>query len=146
MYYDLSNPFHAQKLRLKLEADIARGRVIQYTEKKMERTRQQNAYAHVAIAYFALQVGVTADYCKRHYFKHMANHDIFDSLETDPVTGQPVLRQRSIASLSKEELSLCIDRFIRWAWDVMEIYIPSPEDNAMVSRMEMEVENNRRYL
>lgn len=146
MYYDLSDPFQAERLRLKLTADIGRGKVVQYSEKQMQRTKPQNAYAHVAIAYLALQTGVSADYCKRHYFKFGANRDIFAIQKEDPVTKKQVTELRSISDLSKEELSIAIDRFIRWAWEEAEIYIPSPHDNEMVNRMEMEVENNRRYL
>jgi hypothetical protein len=146
MYYDLSNPFHAEKLRHKLAADIERGKVVEYTEKQTTRTKAQNSYTHVAIRYFALQVGESADYCKRHYFKFAANRDIFYYEKEDKVTHQTVGDLRHISDLSKEELSTAIDKFIRWAWDTAEVYIPSPEDNAQVSRMEMEVENNRRYV
>lgn len=146
MYYNLSDELQAQSLLTKVRHDIGCKKVVEYKEKQTERTMRQNAYAHVAISYFALQIGESVEYCKRRYFKYTCNPDIFVREKTDKVTGERVLELRSFRELTKDETSLAIERFLKWSSEVAGIYIPSPEDTAQVRRMEMEVENNRRYL
>lgn len=146
MIYDLSNPLHANSLLAKVEQDVERKKIVEYKEKQMTRTIAQNSYAHVAIGYFALQIGETLEYCKRRYFKYTCNPDIFVREKTDKITKDRVKELRSMTDLTKEELSTSIERFVRWAHDVAEIPIPPPEKTELVNRMRMEVENNRRFI
>lgn len=145
MIYDASNALHREQARMRLERLIKGGGFFELKAKDTSRTRSQNSYLHVAIAYLALQLGERADYVKRAYFKTAANADIFMRDKDDEVLGRTVKVLRSTADLSKEEMSEAIDRFLRWATDVAGVYIPSPEDHVRVMAMEAEVENEKKW-
>lgn len=145
MIYDASNALHCEQARMRLERLIKGGGFFELKAKDTSRTRSQNSYLHVAIAYLALQLGERADYVKRAYFKTAANADIFIRDKDDEVLGRTVKVLRSTADLSKEEMSEAIDRFLRWAADVAGVYIPSPEDHVRVMAMEAEVENEKKW-
>lgn len=53
---------------------------------------------------------------------------------------------RSSADLTKEEMTLSIDRFRNWSSSVAGIYLPSPEDGEMMIYMMQEVERNKEFL
>ena len=61
MRYDGTNMLHAAQARAKLEKLIRDGKVFDLTEKKPQRTLNQNSYLHVLISYFACQTGNTAE-------------------------------------------------------------------------------------
>ena len=52
---------------------------------------------------------------------------------------------RSTKDISKEDLSVCIDRFKRWA-ATERIYIPDQEDKARLRDVEMEMARARTWL
>ena len=52
---------------------------------------------------------------------------------------------RSSADLTKEEMSLAIDRFKKWAAE-QGMYLPDPEDEALLSMIQVEMGKVRKYL
>lgn len=90
MIYDASNALHCGQARMRLERLIKGGGFFELKAKDTSRTRSQNSYLHVAIAYLALQLGERADYVKRAYFKTAANADIFIRDKDDEVLGRTV--------------------------------------------------------
>ena len=62
MKYDGSNPLHVQQARAKLEKLIKEQKVFELTEKKPQRSLNQNKYLHVCLAYFGCQIGETMEY------------------------------------------------------------------------------------
>ena len=58
MKYDGSNPLHVQQARAKLEKLIKEQKVFELTEKKPQRSLNQNKYLHVCLAYFGARLGV----------------------------------------------------------------------------------------
>lgn len=119
--------------------------VVELTEKK-PKSLNQNSYAHVAIAYFASQIGETEEYCKRQYFKIECNPDLFIREKEDRIFKEKRKYLRSFADLTKEETTLAIDRFLIWASQNAGIYIPSVEDYHQVQQMELEIERAHRFL
>lgn len=146
MRYDLSNTLHLTQFLAKANALAKEGKGIVELTLKRPKTLKQNAYIHVCIAYFATQIGETAEYCKRRYLKQICNKDIFLREKQDKVTKDKVKYLRSWADLTKEEAQTAIDRFITWASKECDIYIPSPEDKVAVQQMELEIERNKAYL
>ena len=109
-------------------------------------TVSQNSYLHVCIGIVALETGVTLEYAKQKYFKRIANREMFYIGKfTDPVTGEECGKWRSTASLTKEEMTLALDRWRDWAarhgW-----YIPTPEEHAAILQAKIEMEKNKRWL
>lgn len=143
--YDLSNPLHAQNFRLRSDALLRKQCVVELTEKKPQRTTQQNRYLHAALGYFGALTGNTLDYVKRYYFKAHCNPDLFIIEKNDPLLGI-VRTLRSSADLTTEEMTLAIERFRNWAAQDAEIYIPSPDEHRLVQMMEVEVSRARLYL
>ncbi len=145
MRYDLSDTFQAQQARTRLETLIRRGSRVDIAEKRA-RSLSQNAYLHVCIAWFGLQVGETAEEVKRLYYKEHCSPDIFVREKDDKVLGRRVKWLRSSASLTTEEMTLSIERFRNFAASEAGVYIPEAGEHAFLARMEDEVERARAYV
>ena len=143
--YDTSNGFDANRARARLEHLISRGRLVELADQSVW-SGTQNSYMHVCIGIVAMETGYPMDYVKQEWFKKTVNAEIFqDGGFTDRVTGQYVRRWRSSASLTKEEMTLAIDRWRHWAaqqgW-----YIPSPEEEAMIRQAAAEIDRQKQFL
>lgn len=143
--FDLSNPLHAENFRLRSGALLSKQCVVELTEKKPQRTSQQNRYLHAALGYFGALTGNTLDYVKRYYFKAHCNPTLFIIEKEDTLLGR-VKTLRSSAELTTDEMTLAIERFRDWAATEAEIYIPSPEEHRLVQMMEVEADRARQYL
>ena len=144
MLYDLSNPLQCENFKVKSEALAKKGCIVELTEKKPQRTSSQNRYLHSILAYFGLEVGETAEYVKRHYFKILCNKDIFIREVEDKFLGR-VKVLRSSADLDTEEMTRAIERYRNWC-STQGCYIPSPEEHLMIQQMEIEISRNKQYL
>lgn len=144
MLYDLSNPLQNESFGVKAEALRKKGCIVELTEKKPQRTANQNRYLHSILAYFGLEVGETAGYVKRYYFKLLCNKDTFVVEKEDKFHGK-IQVLRSSADLDTAEMTVCIERFRNWA-SGEGVYIPSPEEHLLVQQMEIEISRNRMYL
>lgn len=144
MLYDLSNPLQCESFKAKAEALAKKGGIVELTEKKPQRSLQANKYLHVIIAYFALQVGETAEYVKKHYYKILCNKDIYIREVDDKYLGK-IKILRSSADLDSEEFSLTITRFRNWSAGE-GIYLPSSEEHMFIQQMEIELSRNKQYL
>lgn len=145
MRYDGSNELHAAQARARLEKLIRDRKVFDLTEKKPQRSLNQNAYLHVLISYFACQTGNTAEWVKREYYKKLVNPSLFIREREDRFLGK-VKYLRSSADLTTEEMTLSIDRFRNWSAESAGIYLPSPDEDRLISLMEMEIERNKEFI
>lgn len=146
MLYDLDNDLHREQFKARCNKLYQKRCVVELTERKPQRTSQQNRYLHVVLGYFGSQFGMTVEEVKRDYFKTECNRDLFVETVDDPICHRPRLRLRSSASLTTEEMTLAIERFRDWASKEAGIYIPSPDEHRLIQLMEIEVERNRQYL
>jgi hypothetical protein len=144
MLYDLNNPLQCENFRVKAEALAKKGVIVELTEKKPQRSSAQNRYLHSILAYFGLEVGETAEYVKKHYFKILCNKDIFIREVDDKFLGK-INILRSSADLDTEEMTTAIERYRNWC-AAQGVYIPSPEEHLMVQQMEIEISRNKQYL
>lgn len=144
MMYDLNNPLHRESFKVRANALVKKGCIVEMTEKKPQRTLSQNKYLHSILAYFGLEIGETAEYVKRQYFKILCNKDIFIREVEDKFLGK-ITVLRSSADLDTEEMALAIQRYRNWC-STQGVYIPSSEEYLMVQQIEVELSRNKQYL
>lgn len=143
MLLNLKNDLDLERFKAKVDRCLRDRPVVEITE-KTARTSSQNRYLHLLIGVVAMEVGVTLDYAKTEYYKRLTNRDIFCIEVEDRFLGK-VERIRSSADLTKEEMSLAIDRFKRWGRGE-GIYMPEPQDEALLRDIEIEMGRMRNYL
>lgn len=158
MVYNMLNPFELQKFEERAKVMIEKAKklqgnaynekffVVELKERKPMRTIQQNAYLWTTITYVALEEGYPKDYIEG-IFKEV-NKDVF-LRERKNKRGETFNYWRHIPDLDKEEMSLCIDRWLHHCSMERGIYIPSPEDHYYMvwqTRVEREAELNKEFL
>lgn len=122
-----------------------KGCIVDLTEKKPQRSDNQNRYLHAALGYVALEFGETLEYVKEYYFKRLCNRDLFVVTKEDKRMGRTVNDTRSTADLDTGEMTTAIERFRNWCAGE-GCYIPSPDEHRLVQMMELEIERNKMYL
>ncbi len=145
MIYDLNNEVQRSRFKRRCNDLYTNKCTVELTEKK-QRTRSQNNYLHLIIGWFASETGNTAEYVKREYFKRHCNRDLFIVQRDDKLLGSTVEDVKSSRELTKEEMSVAIDRFRNWAAAEGGIELPSPDDGAFLAAIEVELSQNARFL
>jgi hypothetical protein len=145
MLYNGANPFDAQKARVYLEWLISHGKVFEQKAKEGKRSLPANAYLHVILAYFASQKGYTTEWVKQKYYKIHCNPDLFVRTKDDAFIGKTKYL-RSSADLTKDEMSLSIERFRNWSAQEAGLYIPSSEEHLYLVEAQQEIERNKVFL
>ena len=143
MQYDLTSDFQRKAFRSKVDNLLDRGVVVELTEKTF-RSKNQNNYLHLLIGVVAMETGNTLEDTKRWYFKETCNPDLFHRQHRDNL-GNVVDTIRSSADLTKEEMSIAIDRFKRWGAE-NGIYMPNPGDESLLREIAIEMGRNKAYL
>lgn len=143
MQYDLTSDFQRKAFLSKVDILLERGAVVELTEKTF-RSKNQNNYLHLLIGAVAMETGNTLADVKEWYFKRLCNRDLFITTRTDKYAGQ-VEVVRSSADLTKEEMSIAIDRFKRWG-SQNGIYMPNPGDESLLREIAIEMGRNKAYL
>lgn len=143
MQYNLSNSLDIERFKVRVKSLLKKGAVIDLTE-KLFLTPNQNRYLHLLIGVVAMETGNTIEDTKREYFKGIVNPDIFMVSRTDS-RGNTITTYRSVKEVSREELSMAIDRFKRWGYE-NGIYMPNPDDRGLLEEIEIEMGRKKLYL
>ena len=143
MQYDLTSDFQRKAFLSKVDNLLERGAVVELTEKTF-RSKSQNNYLHLLIGVVAMDTGNTLADVKEWYFKRLCNRDLFITTKTDKFAGE-VEVVRSSADLTKEEMSIAIDRFKSWG-SQNGIYMPNPGDESLLREIAIEMGRNKAYL
>lgn len=143
MTYDLSNGLHYHQFCDRADKLKEQGAVVELRE-LTGRTKAQNKYLHLILGVVAIDTGNTLAYTKEVYFKRLVNPDIFVQEVNDLYVGK-VQVVRSSADLTKETMSVAIDKFKKWAAE-NGIYIPEPEDEERLRDIELEMGRMKSYL
>ena len=143
MQYDLTSDFQRKAFLSRVDNLLEKGCLVELTEKSV-RTKGQNNYLHLLLGVVAMETGNTMGYCKEWYFKRLCNKDLVVTTKTDKFAGQ-VEVIRSSADLTKEEMSMAIDRFQRWGAE-NGIYMPNPGDESLLREIAIEMGRNKAYL
>jgi len=144
--YNGSKLIDQQRAIEKLKFLIKHEKVFELTEKRKSKTYPQLKYLHLILGWFALEFGEKRDYIKIEFFKKLVNHDIFEFEFINRKTGEIRIELRSCAELTKDEMTLAIDRFRDYSSKEAGIYLPQPSDLAIMQEIEVELENNKQYL
>ena len=143
MVYDLSSDFQRKSFLARIDNLMEKGAVVELTEKAF-RSPNQNRYLHLLIGVVAIETGNTLEDAKKWYFKETCNPDLFHVQHRDKM-GNCIDHIRSTAELTKEEMSMAIDRFKRWGAE-NGIYMPNPDDASLLKAIEIEMGRMKSYL
>ena len=143
MVYDLSSDFQRKAFLARVDNLMEKGAVVELTE-KVFRSPNQNRDLHLLIGVVAIETGNTLEDAKKWYFKETCNSDLFHVQHRDKM-GNYIDHIRSTAELTKEEMSMAIDRFKRWGAE-NGIYMPNPEDIHLLKQIEIEMGRMKSYL
>ncbi len=144
MLYDLSRQLDRERFSHRAATLLkAKEGLVELTRRE-GRSSNQNAYLHLLIGYLAMETGYSKDYVKQELFKRRANKELFE-VERAGALGT-VIDLRSTAELTKEEMSIAIDRFRDWSAKEAEIYLPEANEDAFIREIEVELNKNARYL
>lgn len=136
MLYYLQDEYSRNKCIARFAHLLEHAVLIELTD-ATRRSTAQNSYLHVLLGAVALHIGESTEYVKQEVYKRMVNHDLYVT-EKDNRTLGHIEVLRSSKDLNKEEMSMSIDRFRKWAAE-QGIYTPSPDDLATIARINSEM-------
>ena len=153
MIYDLKNQLHRDQFSRRSNTLLEKGHDVVELKVKTSRSLRQNSYLHLLFAFFAQECGYSSmrvdgdevdgpSYVKEQIYKRLVNKDMFVREIDDPFVGK-VTFVRSTASLSKEEMTLTIERFRNWSSQEAGIYLPSADEQSYLEQLEIELGRQR---
>lgn len=145
MIYDLNNILDKERFKRRCNALYKQGGIVDLSAKKERRTIPQNAYLHLILGWFAMETGNTLAFVKQEYFKRHINPNLFVIDKIDPYLGH-VQALRSSRDLDTAEMTTAIDRFRNWSSQEAGIYLPSPDEQAFLREIEIEMYRQKEYL
>lgn len=146
MLYNLNNQLQKEQFKARSAMLLEKSNgIVELTEKKPKRSNQQNAYLHVILGYFAMECGNSLEWVKQQYFKKLVNAEIFIREQEDKFLGK-IKILRSSADLDSAEMTTAIDRFRNWASAEAGVYLPSANEEEMLTLMEVEISRYKQYL
>ncbi len=146
MIYNPANEIDVQRSVDKLKYFIKKKKVFELKQKQVSKTYPQIKYVHLIMGWFALEYGETLEYIKLEYFKKIVNPEIFEFEFINRKTGEVRMEYKSLADVTKDELTLAINRFRDFSSKEAGIYLPEPRDLAILQQIEIEINNNKQYL
>jgi hypothetical protein len=144
MLYDLRNPLDRERFKRRCNALYQKQGIVDLSE-KTQRSIQQNKFLHLLLGYLAMETGNTLDYVKEVFYKRAANKKLFLREKEDEILGK-VEYLRSSADLSKEEMTLSIDRFRDWSSQTAGIYLPAANEQEFLASIEYELSKYKQWV
>lgn len=144
MLYDLRNPLDRDRFKRRCNALFTKQGIVELSE-KTQRSTQQNRYLHLLLGYLAIETGNTMDYAKEVFYKRTANKELFVREKEDDILGR-IEYLRSSAELSKEEMTLSIDRLRDWSSQTAGIYLPAANEQEFLASIEYELSKYRQWV
>lgn len=138
MIYDLKNQVHRDQFSRRSHSLFEKGQDVVELKVRTSRSLRQNAYLHLILGWFAAETGNTREYVKREYFKRLVNAEIFVRFVDDRWLGKTEIILSS-AEVSKEEMTIAIERFRNWSSQEAGIYLPSADEKNYLEQMEIEL-------
>ena len=143
MLYDLSNELSRKQFAARVKHIWAKGGIVELTDKS-RRSLSQNAYLHAILGVLALETGNSLEVVKREIYKKKVNPDLFVRIKHDPMLGE-IEEVRSSRDLTKEEMSLSLDRYKKFCAD-NGIFLPEPGDEELLRQIEFEMARAAKYM
>lgn len=142
MIYDLKT--QKEKFLVKVANLLEKQATIELIEKNYK-TVQQNRYLHLIITWFAIENGYEIEFVKQEYYKKLSNPEIFVVKRWDKFTQKDIDYIRSITDVTKEEMTLSIERFRIWAAQ-NGTYLPESNEREFLKHIELEAQKHKEYL
>lgn len=136
MIYYLKDDYSRAKFIARFNYLMEHATLVELTD-VTKRSTAQNSFLHACLGVVAMYVGESLEYVKQEIYKRMVNPEIYVVEKDNKALGH-IVTLRSSRDLNKEEMSLSIDRFRKWAAE-QGIYTPSPDDLATISRINAEM-------
>ncbi|MFC2109844.1 hypothetical protein ACFLSU_04640 [Bacteroidota bacterium] len=148
MLFNATKPFDVEKATKKFNALIEKQGRFELTEKKGNKTHNQNKYLHLILGWFAVEYGERVDYVKQKMFKKTVNKEIFQTEYVNKKTGEVREDLKSWADLDINDATLAITRFRNWSSQTAGIYLPEPDDLALLNQIEEELSkhDNKEFI
>lgn len=146
MIYNLIHDIEKQKARERLEWLILKEKRIDITELRQKRSLPQNAYLHLLLSYFALEVGETMEFIKQDIFKKRVNPDIFKFERINPKSGKKRTEWKSTADLDTKQMTDAIDRFKNWSLIKTGLRLPEAGEQQFLDHIQNEIDQNKQWL
>ena len=144
MLYDLSNQLDRERFNRRGAILLEKRGIVELTEKQ-NRSNAQNRYLHLLLGYLAMETGNTLEYVKEVFYKRAANPALYIMTSNDPIVGNTVWT-RSSTELTKEEMTLSIERFRDWSSQEAGVYLPSADEQGLLQMIEVEMSRQQRWL
>ena len=144
MLYDLSNELSRKQFAARVKHLWEKGAGIVELTDKSRRSLNQNNYLHAILGVLALETGNSLEVVKREIYKKKVNPDLFLRIKHDPMLGE-IEEVRSSRDLTKEEMSLSLDRYKKFCAD-NGIFLPEPGDEELLRQIEYEMARAAKYL
>ena len=144
MLYDLRNPLDRDRFKRRCNALYKKQGIVDLSE-KMQRSSQQNRYLHLLLGYLAIETSNTLEYVKEVFYKRAANTELYVREKEDAILGK-VEYLRSSADLTKEEMTLSIERLRDWASQTAEIYLPEANEHEFLASIEYEMSRMKQWI
>jgi hypothetical protein len=146
MIYNLKSGIERQKANERLNWLGSKGKRIELKELRGKRTTPQNAYLHLLLNYFAIEVGETLEFIKQDIFKKTVNPAIFKTQRKNPKSGKIRDDWRSSADLDTKELTTAIERFKDWSYQYAGVKLPEANEQEFLDHIQNEIDKHQQYL
>jgi hypothetical protein len=143
MLYDLSNELSRRQFAARVKHLWQKGGIVELTDKS-RRSLTQNSYLHAILGALALETGNSLEVVKLEIYKKKVNPDLYLRTKSDPLLGE-IEVVRSGRDLTKEEMSLSIDRYKKFCAE-QGIFLPEPGDEELLRQIEWEMSRAAKYL
>ncbi|MCC9016964.1 hypothetical protein [Flavobacterium lipolyticum] len=146
MLYNPEKPIDVKRAVEKFNFFVKHNKVFELSAKKVPKTYPQLKYVHLIMSWFAWEYGESVEYIKLEFFKKLVNPTIFKYEFVNRKSGEIRDEYKSLADLTKDELSIAIDRFRDYSSKEAGIYLPEPSDLAFMRELEIQVKNVEHLL
>lgn len=146
MIYNTANDIDKQQSKDRLNWLISKGKRIEIKELRKKRSNPQNAYLHLILSYFALEVGETMEFIKQVVFKTTVNEDLFVFERVNPKSGKKRADLRSSSDLNTKEMTDAIERFKNWSVQKTGIRLPEANEQQFLDYVQNEIDKNKQWL
>jgi len=142
MIYDLNDRHDRNRFSCRANKLIDRQKTVELRE-ITTRSLRQNNYLYLILTAFAIETGYSVECVKQNFFKMKCNENIFVQ-SVDGILGTEIIL-RSSASLTKEEMTIAIDRFRNWSAK-NGYYLPEPDETETLRKIAVEQSKIKQYL
>lgn len=137
--YDLKNPLKRDQFSRRSNSLLEKGQDVVELKVRTSRSLKQNSYLHLILKWFAAESGNRWEFVKEEYFKKYVNPEIFVLVVEDKWVGKTIIT-RSTTEITKEDMTLAIERFRNWSSQEAGIYLPSADERNYLEQLEIELE------